>query len=798
MTDFKVVGQSIPRVDALDKVTGALKYTSDISLPGMLHARVLRSPHAHARILGIDLSAAESLPGVRAVITGEDSPEEKLGEYIKDRDVLARDLVRFRGEPVAAVAADTADIAAAAVALIRVEYEELPAVYDMEEAAAGRPPVVVHPDLQDYVLMQYPNTTITFPDGMPNAYVHRPLRYGNVEKGFAEADVITEGRYTIPRTTYGAMERRTVVARPEGDGGLTFWATTSRPVTDRSDIARILKMSPSKIRLHAPPLGGHFGANNQSQVHMLLAGLLARKARRPVRLSLPRDEDIIDQGTREATVVHIKEGATRDGRIVAREIEIFVDAGAYSAGNMVCHCIIMMSQVIGVYRVPNVKIDIYGIATNNPPAGSFITFGSTQGYWAIEQSLDELAEKLGMDGLALRRLNVLKDGDVNPGGAPAKAIAVDRCLEKMADWIEWEKPRELEDGPWRVGKGLGVGSKHTASDAGPTVVNVKVHEDGVIEVRHSAAEHGMGVLTLLTQMAAEEFTTTVDRIKLVTIDTQVAGYDLGTMGQKSTTNNGNALLLAARDVKDQIFAAAAGQLDAAPEELELVDGRVCVRGRPEQHPLPVGALFNVFGFYPAGGELIGRGVYFCPPKNEELEEDLTIGIANYSTLYGFYAAAAEVAVNEVTGEVKVLRLGICSDMGTPVNPRLIDVQNYRGLFWGLGTAFFEELELDQGEITNADFYGWTMPTFLDMPANENVVSMTAWAPYEDGPLGAKGFAEGTMVPVAPALNNAIANAVGVRITDLPLTKEKILAGLKRIHREPAQDAAEPSGALAGR
>lgn len=789
MTQFQFVGKSIPRVDALDKVTGNLKYTSDVTVPGMLHAKVLRSPHSHARIRSIDVSAAVALAGVRAVITGEDSPEEKLGEYVKDRDVLARDVVRFRGEPVAAVAADTAEIAEQAIQLIAVEYEELPAVYDLEEAASREPAAVIHPDLADYVVMQYPHQTIRFPDEMPNGYVHRPLRYGDVEKGFEEADVVTEGRYAVPRTQYAAMERRTVVVQPESDGGLTFWATTSRPVTDRTDIARILNMSPSQVRLHAPPLGGHFGANNQSQVHMLLAGLLARKARRPVRLSLTRAEDILDFGTRESTILYIKEGAKRDGTIVAREMKIFVDAGAYSSGNLVLHCIIFMAQLLGVYRIANVKIDIFGVATNNPPAGSFLTFGSTQGYWAIEQSVDQLAEKLGLDAYEIRQRNVLKDGEENAGGAAAKSIAVDRCLAKMAEWIELDKPLELDRGPWKVGKGLALGSKHTASDAGPAVVSVKVHEDGTIEVRHSAAEHGMGVLTLLTQIAAEEFKTSVDRIRLVNIDTQVAGFDLGTMGQKATTNNGNALLMAAQDVKTQMFTAAAQKLGVTPEELDFADGRI-FRKDDAEHGMAVGELFNVFGFYPAGGELLGRGIYFCPPKDKELKEDLAIGIANYSTLYGYYCAAAEVAVNEVTGEVKILRLGICSDMGTPVNPRLIDVQNYRGLFWGIGTAFLEEIKIEQGRVVNPDFYNWTMPTFVDMPANENVASMTAWARYEDGPLGAKGFAEGTMVPVAPALNNAIYQAVGVRVTDTPVTKDKILADLKRVPENRDADEAE--------
>lgn len=778
MTGFRVVGTSVPRVDALEKVTGALKYTSDISVPRMLQAKVLRSPRAHARITSIDTSQAVALPGVRAVITGADAPQEKLGEYLKDRDALARDIVRFKGEPVAAVAADTADIAQRATELIEVEYEDLPAIFDLEEAAGPQPAAVVHPELADYVLIQYPHQTVRFPDSMPNGYVHRPLRYGNVEAGFEEADVISEGRYTVPRTHHGALERRTVVAQPESDGGLTLWATTSRPVTDRSDLARMLGLSPSKIRLHAPPLGGHFGANNQSQIHMVVAGLLARKAGQPVRLSLSRAEDMVEFGTREGTVVYIKEGAKRDGTLVARQMKILVDAGAYSSGNLVLHCIIMMAQLLGVYRVPNVQIDIYGVATNNPPAGSFLTFGSTQGYWAIEQSLDQLAEQLGMDACEMRRRNILHEGEENPGGAPAKCIGVGKCLDKMATWIDWDDAPKLESGPWKTGKGIALGSKHTASDAGPAVVNVKVHEDGTIEVRHSAAEHGMGVLTLLTQIAAEEFNTSVDRVRTVSIDTQVAGYDLGTVGQKATTNNGNALLLASQDVKSQIFAAAAPKLDATADQLDIADGRIFVTGAPEQS-IAVGELFNVFGFYPAGGELIGRGIYFCPPKDKELKEDLAIGIANYSTLYGYYCAAAEVAVNEETGEIKILRLGICSDMGTPINPKLIDVQNYRGLYWGIGTAFLEEIQLEQGEIVNDDLYNWKMPTFLDMPSNESVTSMTAWVEYEDGPLGAKGFAEGTMVPVPPALNNAIYNAVGVRIADAPVTQEKMLAGLDR-------------------
>ncbi|HKY82332.1 MAG TPA: xanthine dehydrogenase family protein molybdopterin-binding subunit [Sphingobium sp.] len=774
MTEYRVIGTSVPRVDGRDKVTGAMKYTSDMTVPGLLHAKVLRSPHPHARILSIDVALAAQLPGVRAIITGEDAPEEKIGEYIKDRYALARDIVRFIGEPVAAVAADTAEIAAEAIKLIQVDYQPLAAVFDVEEAAAAEPAVVVHPDISSYFILQLPNQTIRLPDNMPNAYVHRPLNCGDVAKGFAEADVVTEHRFTVPRTQFGAMERRTVIAQPESDERMTFWATTSRPISDKDDVARILGLSPAKVTLLAPPLGGHFGANNQSQVHMLIAALLARKAAAPVRLSLTREEDVTDFGTREGTVVYIKQGASKDGTLIAREIKVFVETGAYSSGNLALHCVIMMSQLIGVYRVPNCKIDIYGVATNNPPAGSFLTFGSTQSHWAMEQSMDVLAEQLGLDRREIRRRNILEEGQKNPGGAVAQSVGVGMCLEKASEWIDWAEPAEQLGGPWRTGKGLALGCKHTASDAGPTIVSIKIHSDATIEVRHSAAEQGMGILTTLAQLAAEEFNTTMDKIKLVTVDAQSGGYCLGTMGQKATTNNGNALLLASRDVKRQMFEAAAATLNVQADDLTIEDGLIFSKVNPDAS-ITISGLFNVFGFY-GSGELLGRAVYSLAEKHD-VKENLALGIANYSSLYGYYAAAAEVAVNVETGEVKILRLGICSDMGTPINPRMIDVHNYRGLFWGVGTAFLEEVRIENGKIVNPDFYRWTMPTAMDMPPNGAVASLIASAPYGDGPLGAKGFAEGTMVPVAPALNNAIAAAVGIRVGDAPVTKDKILAAL---------------------
>jgi carbon-monoxide dehydrogenase large subunit len=348
---------------------------------------------------------------------------------------------------------------------------------------------------------------------------------------------------------------------------------------------------------------------------------------------------------------------------------------------------------------------------------------------------------------------------------------VRECLDKAADWVEWSDTTALERGPWRRGKGIAVGCKQTAR--GPSVVSVKVHEDATLEVRHSALEQGMGCHTALAQIAAEEFNTSVDKVKIVAADTAITGFEFGTLGQRITIHTGNALVLACRDAKRQIFELASTKLGVPPEGLDIGEGKVYVKGVPER-AVRVTELFTPLGYLLKGGELIGRGVYI----STEGSEDLQTGQGKGTLLYGYYASAAEVAVHEETGEVKLLRVGICADTGQPINPKLCEAQVDRGISWGIGTAFFEEMVIDKGQLTTTNFMDYKLPTSLDVPANKDSASLIAWVPYTEGPFSAKGFAEGTMVPVAPAISNAIHNAVRVRMKDLPITREKLLKALK--------------------
>ncbi|MDP2743888.1 MAG: xanthine dehydrogenase family protein molybdopterin-binding subunit, partial [Dehalococcoidia bacterium] len=655
MSALSVVGKSVRRVDDVEKVTGNTRYCPDLKLPGMLHARILRSQHPHARILRIDTSKAASLKGVRTVITGKDVPSEKVG-MIRDRYVLARDVVRFAGDPVAAVAADTVEIAEEAMRLIRVDYEELPAVFDVEKAMEADPPAVVHPDLFKYSLQPMSAPTFMFEPDMPNVYIHRKVRRGDVQKGFREAAVVLEDRYTAPKIHHGALETTTIIVKPERDGGLTFWATTTRLFIDKSELARILHLPPSKIRIITPLMGGNFGSKNQSQIFMAQAAVLALKAGRPVKLVLSREEDLVDGGSREDMVVYIKDGVKKDGTLIAREMKLLINIGAYSSGNMISATIHALLQATGVYRIPNCNLDAYGIATNVPPAGSFLTFGAAQVYWAMEQHMDRLAERLDLDAAEIRRRNILKEGEENPTGRSAHSIGVRECLDKAADWIGWTVPQASERGPWRKGKGIAVGCKQTASGA-TSVVSVKVHEDATLEIRHTALEQGMGCHTILSQIAAEEFHTSMDRVRIVAADTGVTGFESGTMGQRTTTHTGNALILACRDAKRQLFDLASAKLGVPSEGLDTADGRVFVKGVPER-AVKIAELFTPLGFLVKGGELVGRGVYFAPGGGSE---DLQTGQSSGAALYGYYAAAAEVAVHEETGEIKLLRLAICAD-----------------------------------------------------------------------------------------------------------------------------------------
>ncbi len=787
MTEHSVVGKSVTRLDSLEKVTGKAQYCTDVKLPGMLHGKGLRSPYAHARIISIDTSKAQKLPGVRAVITGKDVPERRSGGFVFDQHVLACNVVRYIGDPVAAVAADTIEIAEEALELIEVQYEEMPAVFDVEEAWGTKPPVIVHPDLSKYEVAVFPTPHLD-PDRL-NVCNHVKLRHGDIEKGFQEADLVMENRFTTARIQHCTFEPHICIAQIERDGGVTVWTGRQNIHLAKQYLCMAFGLPLSKVRVVSHYIGGGFGSKTALWVESI-STILAMKTGRPVRVALTRDEEFNSGGTRIPMVIYIKDGVKRDGTLVAREMKVLLKLGGYAShGPLITRNSIF--GIIGTYRVPNVKVDAYGVYVNEPLISPFRGYGSPQPIWAIESHMDMIAEKLGMDAVELRKKNLLKEGDVNANGEIVHSIGARQCLEQVAESIECGKKLKEEEGPWRRGKGLALGNKYSST---PTVAvaHVKVEGDGTIEVRHSADEVGQGCNTVMAQIAAEEFGVPMDKIKIVWGDTAITPYfALGSTSQRTTYNLGNAVRIACQDAKRQIFEIAAEKLSTSPEDLETKDGRVYVKSMSspsikiaEICTAGRGFASGEYGNYvERGAEILGKGVHaqrWAPenPETGQIDPDLARKGMRLNSFYGYAAQAVEVAVNVETGEVKIMKVAAASDMGYPINPKMCEQQIEGGLAMGIGNTLWEEMIMDKGKVLNANWTDYRIPNALDIPSGENFKTFIALAPHKEGPYGAKGTGETQMTPSAPAIANAIYNATGVRIKDIPITREKVLKALK--------------------
>jgi len=788
MGELSVVGKSVPRIDALEKVTGKAVYCTDISIPGLLNAKILRSIHPHARIVSIDTSKAEQVPGVKRVLTGKDVPNKKYGLVVWDRTILARDVVRFVGDPVAAVAAESLDAAEEALRLIEVKYDLLPAVFDAEEAMRSNPPAVLHPELSKYPRGKAFGGPRYEPD-FPNVFFHAKFYRGNVERGFQQADLILENRFSTTRIQHAALEPHDAVVRPEADGGLTIWVGRQNIWRMKDDIGAIFGITPSKIRVIQPYVGGAFGGKVVTGEELITV-LLALRTGKPVKLVYTRKEVFTNGGCRVPQIIYIKDGVKKDGTFVARQIRAILACGAYenNIGVVTRNCAF---GAIGTYRISNFKWDSYGVYTNEPPACSFRGLGSTQVVWAVESHVDMLAQKLGIDPVEIRRKNILQEGEPNVTGEITHSIGARECLEKMAEFIRFDSRIELED-PWRRGKGIAIGNKYSMAPT-QAIARVKILEDESIEVYHSADENGQGCNTVVAQIAAEEFGISVDRVRVIFTDTLSCPYFAGgSTSSRVTYNLGNAVLLACKDAKRRLFRIVANRLkvDLFPEELATKGGEVYVKSNPDQK-IRIAEIFlgyrgdrpGGYGNYTEGGEIIGTDTWIQDYTPEDLETGQIdpAQAAQGKRLNAFWAhtaKAVEVAVNVETGQIKVLRCGAASDMGQPINPKMCEQQAEGGIVMGIGDALYEEMQMDKGFVTNPNFTDYKVPSTSEVPMMQDVKSLIAAAPHKDGPFGAKGFGEGAMIGMEPAIGNAVYNAIGVRVKDLPITPEKILRAIK--------------------
>jgi CO/xanthine dehydrogenase Mo-binding subunit len=744
----RVVGQSLPRLDAPGKVTGSAIYAADFALPGMLYGKVFRSAHPHARLVRLDTGRAAALAGVRAVISAADVPDVRYGAAVKDEPVFARDVVRYVGQPVAAVAAVTREAAEAAVAAIEAVYEPLTPVLDLAAALAPGA-ALVHEGWRSYVAVP-----ILQRDG--NVCNRARIVVGDVERGWAEADRIFEHRFTTAMVHQGYTEPRAAVAAWDSSGQVTVWSNTQLPFDVQATLADILAIAPSKIRVIVPGIGGAFGGKLRIGVEHF-AALLARKSGRPVKLLTTSEEELTAAYPRQGTVIELKTGVTRDGRLTARQGRIYFDTGAF-AGSGPGVASVATLVLAGPYRTPNLFLEGYAVYTNKTNCGSYRAPSGPQANFAVESQMDIIADALGIDPLELRLRNIVHEGDEGPTGQVLSAVGLEECLRRAADAIGW---RDRRPSPGR-GKGLACGWWTTTG--GSSGVYVKINPDGTVALNTGAAEIGTAALTGAAQVLAEALGVDLADITVVSADTFATPFDFGAQGSRTAFAVGNACRAAADELRRKLLAQAAAQLGAPEEALELRDkhvvgptGRVSLAELARQSQL-------------SGGGMIAHGTFIAPPTPYDTKRvEGHVYPAFHSP--SFHAHAVDLSVDAETGEVTIHRYVVAQDVGFALNPRYIEGQIEGGVAQGLGQALSEEIVYRDGRVLNANLTDYKMPTTLDVPRVESILVQH---PGRVGPFGAKGVGEPPNVEPPAAVANAIAAAAGARITSLPITAEKIV------------------------
>jgi CO/xanthine dehydrogenase Mo-binding subunit len=732
------VGRSVPRADAGEKLRGQAKYVGDMAAPNMLHGKVLRSEVAHARILAVDASAAERMPGVVCVLTGRDLADLEnpcYGHAIRDRPIVAIDRVRFGGEPVAAVAAETEAQAEAALRAIRVDLAELPVAGTIDEALAPGAPQL-HEGIARPGLF---HGLGELPPREGNVCYRYGFDRGEIEAVFAHADVVVEGEYRFGAVYQYAMETHSVIAEWVG-GEVTLWASCQHPFLVRAEIADLFGISLSRVRIVVPYLGGGFGSKSYTKLEPI-AVALARKAGRPVRIVNEVGESMLTT-RRHGLKARMRTAATAGGRLLAREVHCWFDTGAY-ADNGPRVTATGGDAAPGPYRWEAVRVRADCVYTNTSPAGSYRAFGATHLQWIGELQVDEIARRTGLDPLELRRRNLLEPGEeVRPGGKPLDADLVGD-VEKVAAAVGWGEPKE----PW-VGRGVSVGL--LAAGAHPvSTAAVRLEADGNVVVLVGTTEKGQGARTVMAQIAAEVLGLPVERVRVQGTDTRYTPYDRSTGASRSTTLAGLAVKRAAEDLLEQLREAAGGE----PDPAEYVD-----------------VMRRKFGF--AGGELIGRG--------EVTPQGGSGSYAEGPVFWEVCVGAAEVRVDPETGVVEVLRTATCADVGKAINPKLVERQDEGATLQGIGNGLFEEMVFDRGVLVNDTLLDYRVPTFEDVPGSMTcVIVENGDGP---GPFGAKGCGEGALAALPAALACALADA-GVPMNELPLSPERVWRRIQELEKE---------------
>jgi CO/xanthine dehydrogenase Mo-binding subunit len=751
VTELQAVGRRHPKLDALDKVQGKTVYIHDLQRPRMLYGKILWSEHAHARIVSIDTSRAAKLPGVRAVITGYNTPEIKVG-FLKDNPVLKKDKVRQFRDEVAAVAAESPEIAAEAVRLIDVEYEPLPAVFDPAEAMQEGAPLI-HEDKGSNILK-----------------LPWKLICGDPDEGRRQADFIAEDTFHLPWVTHCCMGTSGCLAEFQSGGNLTVYSPTQIRYLAQRDFREAmaaLGLPDKRVQVISTAIGGAFGSKLDTYPYEFITILLAYYTGRPVKLVFSREEEFFATPTRQKVEARITQGCTRDGRLTFRDVEMLLDNGAYTSWGATTPSVMMM-PISSLYKVPNVRYTARCVYTNNIYATAMRGYGNPQATFAIESQMDSLAEMAGIDPLDFRLINANTPGEVTPQGFKIGSCGLKECLEAVRKSLDWDAKRGRRNGRG-VGLGslihVGGGARIYKSDGCGTIV--KLDDFGKVTVLSGATDMGQGSDTVIAQIVAEELGVLVDDIAVVMGNTDLETWDVGAHASRTTFVAGNSALFAARDAKAQVLEIAASLLNEPKDSLSIRDRVVYSLNKPDVS-IQLERVMRAAHFKTGGTQIVAA--HFYDPPTEMLDKEMK---GNFSASYTYGVHGAEVAVDEETGRVDILKYVIAMDVGRAINPLLVEGQLEGGAAMGIGYSLMEELRAEKGKVLNPNFLDYKMLTFLDMPDIESVIVETDDA---FGPFGAKGIGEPPLVGSAPAIANAVYDATGRRVRSLPLTPEELLSG----------------------
>ena len=771
MPQYTYIGSSQIRIDGLEKVTGAARFVDDLDFgPDLLFAEIVESPHAHALIEDIDTSAAEGMEGVVRVVTGRDFPFT-FGLYMKDRYVFAQDRVRFVGEQVAAVIARDPRAARRAAQRVRVTYRELTPIFDPLKAIE-KDAQLLHPDLG-----HYPHVPWFFPREKTNIAHWRKVRRGDVEKGFREADFVLEDTYSVPRYAHCAIEPHVIVGRQDHSGKLTLWSASQSPYTQRHLFAETLAplgLTHKDIRVITPYVGGGFGGKAGVTMEIIGAALATAVRGHPVKVRWNRKQEFYNTYQRQALRARLKMGVTGDGTITALEHDLHWDAGAYvEYGANVVNATGLSAT--GPYRVDNIKIDSLCIYTNLPPGGPYRGFGYSEFHFGLESHITRVARGIGMDPVDFRRKNAILEGDVLPYGAGMNPNGLSRAIDLVAREVAWGQ-KETPSAPHiSVGKGFALFWKAPAMPPNASsAAFLKFNEDGSINITVSGMEIGQGYLTVMAQIAAEVLSVPVEKIRVMTPDTDRNPYEWQTVASHITWSCGNAVKRAALDAREKIFETICRAHGVDRNTLYLKDESVRCRSKRDMNiPLKdfvINGIQVEDGTF-RGGPIQGSGMFM--PEFTSATGDPETGQGGHPNVhYTVGAGAGIVEIDRQTGKMRIRKAVLAVDVGQAINPDLVRGQIMGGMLQGLSTVLYEDMRFDdRGKLLNPNFSDYKIPTAKDIP--DQVVPIIVEEAQPDGPFGARGVGEHTMIPAAPIVANAVEDALGIRIRSMPITAEKV-------------------------